>query len=146
MVCAGCVAVARSEDMTVNPMREKKLTNVRAAGSDANILLKPPRQMALETALEYIEEDELVEGGARPVLSDPCVDLATEVVESFVLRGDATLLTTHPELEPHVDRPLRRAPSSRHRLPSSALAPDDPGTRPGPAERRAPVSRLPSER
>lgn len=52
---------ARSEDMTVNPLREKKLTNIRAAGSDANILLKPPREMALETALEYIEEDELVE-------------------------------------------------------------------------------------
>jgi GTP-binding protein len=52
---------ARAEDMTVNPLREKKLTNIRAAGSDANILLKPPREMALETALEYIEEDELVE-------------------------------------------------------------------------------------
>jgi GTP-binding protein len=52
---------SRSEDMTVNPTREKKLTNVRAAGSDENILLKPPRQLSLEAALEYIEEDELVE-------------------------------------------------------------------------------------
>jgi GTP-binding protein len=41
--------------------REKKLTNVRAAGADKSIILKPPRQMTLELALEYIEEDELVE-------------------------------------------------------------------------------------
>ena len=52
---------ARSNDMTVNPSREKKLTNMRAAGNDDNILLKPPRDMSLEAALEYIEEDELVE-------------------------------------------------------------------------------------
>jgi GTP-binding protein len=52
---------SRSGDMAVNPTKEKKLTNIRAAGSDKNILLKPPRVMSLETALEYIEEDELVE-------------------------------------------------------------------------------------
>jgi GTP-binding protein len=52
---------SRSGDMAVNPTREKKLTNIRASGSDKNILLKPPRIMSLETALEYIEEDELVE-------------------------------------------------------------------------------------
>ncbi len=52
---------ARGEDMTVNPCKEKKLTNVRAAGSDKNILLKPPRELTLELALEYIEDDELVE-------------------------------------------------------------------------------------
>jgi GTP-binding protein len=52
---------ARAEDMIVNPTKEKKLTNMRASGSDRNILLKPPRQMSLEEALEYIEEDELVE-------------------------------------------------------------------------------------
>jgi GTP-binding protein len=52
---------SRGEDMTVNPMKEKKLTNIRAAGSDENILLKPPREMSLEVALEYIEDDELVE-------------------------------------------------------------------------------------
>jgi GTP-binding protein len=52
---------AREGDMVVNPTKEKKLTNIRAAGRDDNILLKPPRQMALEEALEYIEEDELVE-------------------------------------------------------------------------------------
>jgi GTP-binding protein len=52
---------SREEDMAVNPTKEKKLTNMRATGSDKNILLKPPRQMSLEMALEYIEEDELVE-------------------------------------------------------------------------------------
>ena len=52
---------SRTGDMTVNPTKEKKLTNIRAAGSDRNILLKPPRQLSLEAALEYIEDDELVE-------------------------------------------------------------------------------------
>jgi GTP-binding protein len=52
---------SRENDLAVNPTKEKKLTNIRAAGSDENILLKPPRKLSLETALEYIEEDELVE-------------------------------------------------------------------------------------
>lgn len=52
---------ARDNDMTVNPCREKKLTNIRAAGSDENVILKPPRELSLEAALEYIEDDELVE-------------------------------------------------------------------------------------
>ncbi len=52
---------SRNEDMAVNPTKEKKLTNMRASGTDRNILLKPPRVMSLEMALEYIEEDELVE-------------------------------------------------------------------------------------
>ena len=52
---------SREGDMVVNPTKEKKLTNVRAAGRDENVLLKPPRIMTLEAALEYIEEDELVE-------------------------------------------------------------------------------------
>jgi GTP-binding protein len=52
---------SRENDLTVNPMKEKKLTNVRAAGSDENILLTPPVRMSLEQALEFIDEDELVE-------------------------------------------------------------------------------------
>ena len=52
---------ARGDDMVVNPCKEKKLTNMRASGSDKNVLLKPPRQISLEYALEYIEADELVE-------------------------------------------------------------------------------------
>jgi GTP-binding protein len=51
----------RDNDLAVNPCREKKLTNMRASGSDENVILKPPRDMSLEAALEYIEEDELVE-------------------------------------------------------------------------------------
>jgi GTP-binding protein len=52
---------ARNEDMIVNPTKEKKLSNMRAAGKDENILLRPPRELTLESALEYIEEDEFVE-------------------------------------------------------------------------------------
>ena len=52
---------SRDNDMDVNPTKGKKLTNIRAAGSDDNILLKPARDMSLEAALEYIEEGELVE-------------------------------------------------------------------------------------
>jgi GTP-binding protein len=52
---------ARDNDLAVNPCREKKLTNMRASGSDENVILKPPRDLSLEAALEYIEDDELVE-------------------------------------------------------------------------------------
>src|ERR1019366_916017 len=51
----------RDNDLPVNVCKEKKLTNMRASGTDKSIILKPPRQMTLELALEYIEEDELVE-------------------------------------------------------------------------------------
>lgn len=52
---------SRENDMVVNPIKEKKLTNMRSAGNDENIILKPPRDMSLEMALEYIEDDEYVE-------------------------------------------------------------------------------------
>ena len=52
---------SRSNDLTVNPLREKKLTNIRAAGSDENILLTPPVELSLEQALAFINDDELVE-------------------------------------------------------------------------------------
>ena len=51
----------RAGDLDVNPTKGKKLTNMRASGSDENILLEPPRQVTLELALEYIEDDELIE-------------------------------------------------------------------------------------
>jgi GTP-binding protein len=51
----------RENDLPVNVCREKKLTNVRSSTAEKTILLKPPRQLTLELALEYIEEDELVE-------------------------------------------------------------------------------------
>jgi len=52
---------SRDNDLVVNPLKAKQLTNVRAAGSDENILLTPPVQMSLEQALEFIDDDELVE-------------------------------------------------------------------------------------
>ena len=52
---------SRGSDLDVNPIKEKKLTNVRAAGKDEAMLLIPPRRMSLEQAIAYIEEDELVE-------------------------------------------------------------------------------------
>ena len=51
----------RVEDMDVNVTREKKLTNIRAASADENIKLEPPRRLTLELALEFIEDDELIE-------------------------------------------------------------------------------------
>jgi GTP-binding protein len=51
----------RENDLVVNPLKAKQLTNIRAAGSDENILLTPPLQLSLEQALEFISEDELVE-------------------------------------------------------------------------------------
>jgi GTP-binding protein len=52
---------SRGDDMEVNPVKEKKLTNIRAAGKDDALLLIPPRRMSLEQAIAYIEDDELVE-------------------------------------------------------------------------------------
>jgi GTP-binding protein len=52
---------ARSDEMDVNPIKEKKLTNMRAAGSDNTERLVPPRPMSLEQALEFIADDECVE-------------------------------------------------------------------------------------
>ncbi len=52
---------SRDNDLEVNPIKEKKLTNIRAAGKDEALLLTPPRRMSLEQAISYIEDDELVE-------------------------------------------------------------------------------------
>jgi GTP-binding protein len=52
---------SRDNDLVVNPIKEKKLTNVRSAGKDENILLTPPVKLTLEYAVEFIEDDELVE-------------------------------------------------------------------------------------
>jgi len=51
----------KDTDICVNVCKEKKLSNMRTTSSDENIILKPPRDMSLEIALEYIEDDELVE-------------------------------------------------------------------------------------
>jgi GTP-binding protein len=52
---------SRGNDLVVNPLKAKQLTNIRAAGSDENILLTTPIRMSLEQALEFIDDDELVE-------------------------------------------------------------------------------------
>ncbi|HKS07822.1 MAG TPA: translational GTPase TypA [Gemmatimonadaceae bacterium] len=52
---------SRTGDMDVNPTKEKKLTNMRSKSADEHIMLEPPRELTLEGALEYIEDDELIE-------------------------------------------------------------------------------------
>ncbi|CAI8807451.1 translational GTPase TypA [Methylocaldum szegediense] len=52
---------SRDNDLVVNPTKAKQLTNIRAAGSDENIILTPPIKLTLEQALEFIDDDELVE-------------------------------------------------------------------------------------
>ena len=52
---------SRSGDLVVNPLKSKQLTNIRAAGSDENVLLTPPLGLTLEAAIEFINDDELVE-------------------------------------------------------------------------------------
>ena len=66
----------RDRDLNVNICKTKKLTNVRAAGSDEKVMLPPPIRFSLEEALEYIQEDEMVEVTPnhmrlRKILLDP---------------------------------------------------------------------------
>ncbi len=51
----------RPQDLEVNVTREKKLTNIRAAGRDENVILTPPQRLNIESALEFVDRDELVE-------------------------------------------------------------------------------------
>ena len=52
---------SRENDLVINPVREKKLTNIRASGSDENIILTPPRTFTLEKGIDFINEDEVIE-------------------------------------------------------------------------------------
>ena len=52
---------SRNNDLVVNPLKAKQLTNIRASGTDESIILTPPIRMSLEQALEFIDDDELVE-------------------------------------------------------------------------------------
>jgi GTP-binding protein len=52
---------SRDNDLVVNPTKAKQLTNIRAAGTDENLILTPIQKMTLEQALEFIDDDELVE-------------------------------------------------------------------------------------
>jgi GTP-binding protein len=51
----------RENDINVNPCKEKKLSNVRAAGKDENVILTPARHMTLEQVIDFIKEDEMIE-------------------------------------------------------------------------------------
>ena len=79
----------REDDIVVNPNKAKKLTNMRTTASDENIILKPARKMTLEQALEYIEEDELVE--ATPGSIRLRKDLLTENERKRANRKAATV-------------------------------------------------------
>ena len=52
---------SRPDDLDVNPMKAKQLTNIRSAGKDEAVRLTPPRKLTLEQAIAYIDDDELVE-------------------------------------------------------------------------------------
>ena len=52
---------SKDNDLVVNPLKGKQLTNIRAAGTDENLILTPPIQFSLEQALDFINDDELVE-------------------------------------------------------------------------------------
>ncbi len=58
---------SRDNDLVVNPLKGKQLTNVRASGTDENIILTPPIRMSLEQALEFIDDDELVEVSPKSI-------------------------------------------------------------------------------
>jgi GTP-binding protein len=58
---------SRPNDLDVNPLKAKQLTNIRAAGRDDNVLLTPPARLSLEQALAYIADDELVEVTPRSI-------------------------------------------------------------------------------
>ncbi len=66
---------SRDNDLVVNVCKAKQLTNIRAAGSDENIILTPPIQLSLEQALEFIEDDELVE------VTPACYSRAQKILE-----------------------------------------------------------------
>jgi GTP-binding protein len=78
----------REDDIVVNPTKAKKLSNMRTTGSDENIILKPARKMTLEQALEYIEEDELVEVTPKSIRLRK--DLLTENERKRANRKQAT--------------------------------------------------------
>jgi GTP-binding protein len=79
----------RPDDIVVNPTKAKQLTNMRTTSSDENIILKPARKMTLEQALEYIEEDELVE--ATPLNIRLRKDLLTENARKKGNKSKATV-------------------------------------------------------
>ena len=60
---------SRDNDLVVNPIKGKQLTNIRASGTDEAVTLTPPIQLTLESAIEFIADDELVEITPKPFVS-----------------------------------------------------------------------------
>jgi GTP-binding protein len=58
---------SRQNDLVVNPTKAKQLTNIRAAGTDENLVLTPPVRYSLEQALEFLDDDELLEVTPRHI-------------------------------------------------------------------------------
>ena len=83
MVYEGMIAGENSRpgDLDVNVTKEKKLSNMRTTASDENVILEPPREITLEYALEYIEEDELIEVTPKTIRLRKRVVQEEEVVE-----------------------------------------------------------------
>jgi GTP-binding protein len=75
----------RSEDINVNPCKEKKLSNMRAAGKDENVIFSPVKPSTLEQAISFIREDELVEVTPRSVRMRKAVLSAQK---RYTLRSD----------------------------------------------------------
>jgi GTP-binding protein len=75
----------RSQDINVNACKEKKLSNMRAAGKDDNVILTPIKPPTLEQAISFIREDELVEVTPRSVRMRKA---ALSAHKRYTLRGD----------------------------------------------------------
>lgn len=82
---------ARSEDMDVNPTKEKKLTNMRSSTSEVLVRLIPHKQMSLEQALEFIKEDECVEATPSTVRLRKVILDASDRVRASRREGKARL-------------------------------------------------------
>jgi hypothetical protein len=115
---------SRPNDLAVNPLNAKQLTNIRAAGKDDNVLLSPPLRLTLEQALAYIGEDELVEVTPRSIrlrkrqldanerrkaAKRAAVAQALSATPDSVRASASALLTFHMfrETRPFLERPLR---------------------------------------
>ena len=80
---------SRRNDLVVNPTKAKQLTNIRAAGSDENIVLTPPVKYSLEQALEFIDDDELLEITPHHIRLRKKLLTETERKRDSRLRGSA---------------------------------------------------------
>ena len=107
---------SRESDLDVNPIKEKKLTNVRASGKDDAMLLIPPRRMSLEQAISYIEDDELVE------VTPSAIRLRKRYLDPKAMSASATTARPKPLPDRLRDGRACSRPSTRPRATSSGLS------------------------